>query len=104
MKRVILLGSALSLAALALSIHLLTAGGTTARSGRVTVLHTRAALAGPVVRARRLTGVGRSALLAAPASAPLVGNFGAVAVPSRSGANPKVSMELELVCSFPSGV
>jgi hypothetical protein len=86
MKRVILLGSALSLAALALSIHLLTAGGTTARSGRVTVLHTRAALTGPVVRARRLTGVGRSTLLATPASAPLVGNFGAVAVPSRRGA------------------
>jgi hypothetical protein len=85
MKRVILLGSALAIAALALSIHLLTAGGTTARSGRVTVLHTRAALAGPVVRARRLHALARSTVLAAPASAPLVGNLGAVAVPSRRG-------------------
>jgi hypothetical protein len=86
MKRVILLGSALTLVALALSIQLLTAGGTTARSGRVTVLHTRAALTGPVVLARRLIAVGRSTLLAASASAPLVGSFGAVAVPSRRGA------------------
>jgi hypothetical protein len=84
MKRVILLGSALALTALALSIHLLTAGGTTARSGRVSVVHTRAVLSDPFVRARRLTA-GRSTVLAAPASAPLVGNLGAVAVPSRSG-------------------
>ena len=85
MKRVILLGSALALAALALSIDLLTAGGTTARSGRIAVVYARAAVSGPFVRARRLTAAGRSTLLAAPASAPLVGNFGAVAVPSRTG-------------------
>ena len=84
MKRVILLGSALALAALALSIHLLTAGGTTARSGRVSVVHARVAVSAPFVRARRLTAAGRSTLLAAPASAPLVGNFGAVAVPSNT--------------------
>jgi hypothetical protein len=85
MKRVILLGSALLLAALALSIHQLTAGGTTARSGRVSVVHTRTVLSGPFVRARRLTAAGRSIVLAAPTGAPLVGNLGAVAVPSRSG-------------------
>jgi hypothetical protein len=85
MKRVVPLGVALALAAAALSIHLVTAGGMTARSGRVAVTHTRGAPRGAVVRGKTLA-VGRTTTLDVPASAPLLGSLGAVAVPSRNGA------------------
>jgi hypothetical protein len=86
MKRAVPLGVALALAAAALSIHLVTAGGMPARSGRVKVTHTHGVLRGMVVHGRTLAGVGRSGALDVQASAPLLGSLGAVAVPSRSGA------------------
>ncbi len=86
MKRAVPLGVALALAAAALSIHLVTAGGMSAKSGRVAVTHIRAALGGRVVRGKLVTGLGRRITLDVPASAPLLGSLGAVAVPSRNGA------------------
>ena len=87
MRRLFLLGSVLALgAATGLSIHLVTAGGSSARSGRVTLKHTRGAPRGALVLGRKLLGVGAApTMLAASASAPLVGNIGPVAAPSRDG-------------------
>jgi hypothetical protein len=86
MKRIVLLGSALLALAIVLSIHFVTAGGTAARSGRVAVRHTGASPRGRLVRGRFLSGVDPS-IVALPlaASAPLVGNLGPVAAPSRDG-------------------
>lgn len=86
MKRVIPLGVAVAFAAAALSIELVTAGGMSARSGRVTVAQTRAGARGAVVSGRRFDAAGRSGSLAVPASAPLLGSLAAVAAPSRDGA------------------
>jgi hypothetical protein len=84
MKRIVLLGPALVAVAIALSIHLVTAGGSAARSGRVVVRHTDAVPVGSLVRGRVLSGFGRSNVaLPLAASAPLVGNLGPVAAPSR---------------------
>jgi hypothetical protein len=84
MKRIVLLGSALVAVAIALSIHLVTAGGIAARSGRVAVRHTVALPRGRLLRGRFLSGFGRSkVVLPLAASAPLVGNLGPVAAPSR---------------------
>ncbi len=85
MKRAVPLGVAVAVAAAALSIHLVTAGGTTARSGRAAVTHRGGVPSGAVVKARRVALAGRSAVLDVPASAPLLGSLGAVAVPSRDG-------------------
>jgi hypothetical protein len=87
MKRLVLVGSALVLGAAAgLGIHLVTAGGAPARSGRVTVTRATRPAAGPVVRGRILVQSGAATLrLAVPASAPLVGNLGPVAAPSPDG-------------------
>ena len=85
MKRAVPLGVALALAAAALSIHLVSAGGTTPRSGRVAVTNARGAPRGSLVRGRSLAGAGRAVTLDLPASAPLIGSLGAVAVPSRNG-------------------
>jgi hypothetical protein len=86
MKRIVLLGSALVALAIVLSIQLVTAGGTAARSGRVTVRHTTVLPRGRLVRGRFLAGFGRSEVtLPLAASAPLVGNLGPVAAPSRDG-------------------
>src|SRR5947207_15269449 len=69
---------------IALSIHLVTAGGTAARSGHVAVRQTSAPPRGRLVRARSLIGFARRSIaLPLPASAPLVGNLGPVAAPSR---------------------
>ena len=81
MKRAVPLGVALALAAAALSIHLVSAGGTTPRSGRVAVTNARGAPRGSLVRGRSLAGAGRAVTLELPASAPLIGSLGAVAVP-----------------------
>jgi hypothetical protein len=86
MKRVVPLGVALALVAAALSIHLVTAGGMSARSGRVVVMPVHAVPRGDVVRGRTLGAGGRTAVLDVAASAPLLGSLGAVAVPSRDGA------------------
>jgi hypothetical protein len=84
MKRIVLLGSALVAVATALSIHLVTAGGTAARSGRLAVRHTAVSPRGRLLRGPLLSGLGRSTvLLPLAASAPLVGNLGPVAAPSR---------------------
>jgi hypothetical protein len=84
LKRIALLGSALLPAVIALSIHLVTAGGTAAHSGRVMTRSTSAAPRGRLVRGRALIGFTReSGVLALPAAAPLVGNLGPVAAPSR---------------------
>jgi hypothetical protein len=83
MKRIVLPGLALLAVAIALSIHLVTAGGTAARSGRVLVRHTTARPLGRIVLGRRLSGFGRPITLTAAGSAPLVGNLGPVAAPSR---------------------
>jgi hypothetical protein len=83
MKRIVLPGVALLAVAITLSIHLVTAGGTAARSGRVFVRHTTSPPVGRIVLGRRLSGFGRSIALSAAASAPLVGNLGPVAAPSR---------------------
>jgi len=86
MKRLVWFSSALVLVAVGLSIHLVTAGGTSARSGRAAVRVSRAAPTGAIVRARRLLGLTTGpATLDLPASAPLVGNLGPAAVPSRDG-------------------
>ena len=86
MKRIALLGSALLVSAAVLSIHLVTAGGTGARSGRVAVAQTRAAPVGATVRGRVLSGLGKSpAKLELAASAPLAGSLVPVAVPSPDG-------------------
>lgn len=86
MKRIALLGAALLAAATALSIHLVTAGGTAAHSGRVVTRQTSAAPRGRLVRGRSLAGFARQrAVLALPAAAPLVGNLAPVAAPSRDG-------------------
>jgi hypothetical protein len=83
-KRIVLPACALLVLATALSIHLVTAGGTAARSGRVTTRHTGALPRGRLVQGRLLSGFGRSTLaLPVAASAPLVGNLGPVAAPSR---------------------
>src|SRR5437588_1411995 len=86
MKRAVPLGVALAFVTAALSTHLATAAGMSARSGRVTVTHTRVALQGSIVHGRAFMSGGRSLALDMPASAPLLGSLGAVAVPSRSGA------------------
>jgi hypothetical protein len=84
MKRIVLLGSAVLALAIALSIHLVTAGGTAARSGRVVTRHTSALPRGRLVRGRFLSGFSPSKVaLSLAASAPLVGNLGPVAAPSR---------------------
>src|SRR5919201_1906636 len=86
MKRIVLLGSALVAVAVALSIHLVTAGGTAAHSGRVVIHHTPGLSRGPIVRGRSLSGLARRGItLASAAAAPLVGNLGPVAAPSRAG-------------------
>jgi hypothetical protein len=86
MKRIVLLGCALVAVAVALSIHLVTAGGTAAHSGRVATRRAEAAPRGRIVRGRSLLGFARSAIqLPVAASAPLVGNLGPVAAPSRDG-------------------
>jgi hypothetical protein len=85
MKRAVPLGVALAVVAAALSIHLVTAGGISGRSGRAAVTRTGAADRSPHVRGSSLAAAGRVVTLAAPASAPLVGSLGAVAVPSRDG-------------------
>ena len=86
MKRIALLGSALLAVLIALSIHLVTAGGTAAHSGRVVIRQTTTPPRGRLVRGRSLIGFARrSGTLALPASAPLVGNLGPVAAPSRDG-------------------
>ena len=67
-----------------LELHLVTAGGTAARSGRVTTRRTLAPPRGRLVRGRFLSGFSRSTVpLPVVASAPLVGNLGPVAAPSR---------------------
>jgi hypothetical protein len=84
MKRIVLLGSTLLALAIALSIQLVTARGTAARSGRATVRQTAALPHGRLVRGRFLSGFGKSELaLPFAASAPLVANLGPVAAPSR---------------------
>ena len=84
MKRIVLLGPALLALVVALSIHLVTAGGTAARSGRVATRHTPVLPRGRLVRGRFLSGFGPSNVaLPLAASAPLVGNLGPVAAPSR---------------------
>jgi hypothetical protein len=84
MKRIVLPGCALVVLATALSIHLVAAGGTAARSGRVITRHTGALPRGRLIRGRLLSGSGRPTLaLPLAASAPLVGNLGPVAAPSR---------------------
>jgi hypothetical protein len=86
MKRFVLPGIALLAAAVALSIHLVTAGGTAARSGLAVVRHTATLPRGRLVRGRTVSGVGKSpVVLPVAASAPLVGNLGPVAAPSRDG-------------------
>lgn len=85
MKRAFPLGVALALAAAALSIHLVTAGGMSARSGRAAVKSARGAPRGTIVYGRKLVAGGRRTTLDLPASAPLLGSLGAVAVPSRNG-------------------
>lgn len=86
MKRIVSLGSALLALAIALSIHLVTAGGTAARSGRLAVRHTDTSPHGRLLRGRFLSGLGRSRVtLPRAASAPLVGNLGPVAAPSPDG-------------------
>jgi hypothetical protein len=87
MKRLVLVGSALTLgAATGLGIRLVTAGGAPPRSGRATVTRATRAAAGPVVRGRILVPAGAARRrLALPASAPLVGNLGPVAAPSPDG-------------------
>jgi hypothetical protein len=84
LNRIVLLGAALAAVAIALSIHLVTAAGTAAPSGRVTAHHTSAAPRGRTVRGRLVSGFtpDRIALRVSP-SAPLVGNLGPVAAPSR---------------------
>ena len=86
MKRIALLGSALLAVGIALSIHLVTAGGTAARSGRVATRQTSAAPRGRLLRGRSLLGFAHgSGALPLQAAAPLVGNLGPVAAPSRDG-------------------
>jgi hypothetical protein len=85
MKRAVPLGVALALAAAALSIHLVTAGGMSARSGRVAIIHGSDAPRGMVVYGRTLVDAGRRLTLDLPASAPLLGSLGAVGVPFRKG-------------------
>ena len=86
MKRIALLGSALLVSAAVLSIQLVTAGGTGARSGRVALAQTHAAPVGATVRGRVLSGLGKSpAKLELAASAPLAGSLVPVAVPSADG-------------------
>jgi hypothetical protein len=84
MKRAVPLGAAVAFAA-ALSIHLVTAGGVSARSGRAAMTHARGAPRGSVVEGRRLRVAGRLLALPVAANAPLLGSFAAVAVPSRNG-------------------
>jgi hypothetical protein len=88
MKRFALPGAAVLLfAAATLTFHLVTAGGSAARSGRATVLHTRAGARGAVLSGRKLAGLSSRAVdVRVPASAPLVGSEGPLAVPSRNGA------------------
>jgi hypothetical protein len=57
-----------------------------ARSGRVAVKGGRGAPRGMFVRGKTLSSAGRQVTLDVPASAPLLGSLGAVAVPSRNGA------------------
>ena len=84
MKRSVLLGSALLAPAIALSIHLVTAGGTAAHSGRVVVRRSAVLPHGRLVRGRLLSGLGRSDVeLPLAPNAPLVGNLGPIATPSR---------------------
>jgi hypothetical protein len=86
LRRIALFGSAPLIAVAVLGIHLVAAGGTPARSGRAATTQTRARPRGPVVRGRLLTGLAdRAVTLDLSASAPLVGNFGPVAAPSRDG-------------------
>ena len=86
MKRIVLLGSALLAVVIALSIQLVTAGKTAARSGHVAVRTTSAPPRGAIVRGRSLIGLARQSItLPLPAAAPLVGNLGPVAAPSRDG-------------------
>ena len=80
MKRLFLLGSVLALGAAAgLSIHLVTATGSAARSGAVTLRRSTARPSGFTLTGRKLLrpSVGPQ-LLSAPASAPLVGSLGPV--------------------------
>ena len=84
MKRIALLGSPLVAVAVALSIHLVTAGGSAPHSGRVSIGQMQTPPVGRLVRGRLLTGFARGrSVLALPAAAPLVGNLGPVAAPSR---------------------
>lgn len=84
MKRLVLLGASLLVLAIGLSIHLVTAGGSAARSGRVVVARVTTLPRGRLVRGRALSGFRRSnVVLPVAASAPLVGNLGPVAAPSR---------------------
>jgi hypothetical protein len=87
MKRLVLPGSALLVAATVLSIHLVTATGTSPRSGRVAVTHTRATPTGAIVGGRVVSGLGNGpAKLEVAATAPLAGSLVPVAVPSPDGA------------------
>jgi hypothetical protein len=86
MRRFVPLGLSLLVATAGLSVHLVTAGGSSPRSGRVSVSHGRGAPRGALVRGRTFTGLAaRATELPAAASAPLVGSKGPVAVPSRNG-------------------
>jgi hypothetical protein len=86
MKRIVSVACAFLAVAVALSIHLVTAGRTAARSGRVAIHHTAALPQGSIVRGRSLAGFAASTItLPVGASAPLVGNLGPVAAPSRNG-------------------
>ena len=86
MKYIALFAAPTLALAIGLSIHLVTAGGSAARSGRVTTRHVGGVPHGRIVRGRVLFRPhGSKTTLTMPASAPLVGNLGPVATESRDG-------------------
>jgi hypothetical protein len=85
MKRIVLIGSALLLVAAVLSIHLVTAGGTSARSGALTVGRGAVAPPGRFIQGDELADAHGRRKLAEAALAPLVGGGGPIGAPSPDG-------------------